>query len=136
MAIVVGIDGSSQSKRALDWAVRQAEKQDSTVRAVAVWHQPVHFAATPRPFPETDFQKEAQKAVDDAVSEATKDAPDCEVETAVEHGHPTRALLDAADDAEMLVLGYRGRGGVAGMLLGSVVLQCVQHATCPVVVIR
>lgn len=136
MTIVVGIDGSSQSQTALQWAVRQAEKQNAVVRAIAVWHQPVHFAATPRPFPDRQIAEAAQKALDDAVSAATKDAPDCEVETSVQRGHPPRVLLKAARDAEMLVLGYRGRGGVAGMLLGSVVLQCVQHATCPVVVIR
>lgn len=136
MTIVVGIDGSSQSQSALDWAVRQAEKQGSGVRAVAVWHQPVHFAATPRPFPGRQLQEAAQKAVDQAVSDATKDAPGCEVEASVQRGHPPHVLLNAARNAEMLVLGYRGRGGVAGMLLGSVVLQCVQQATCPVVVIR
>lgn len=136
MAIVVGIDGSAQSKSALRWAVRQAEKQNSVVRVVAVWHQPVYFAATPRPFPERELQDAAQQAVDEAVAEATKDVPGFEAETSIQRGHPPRVLLKAAEGAEMLVLGYRGRGGVAGMLLGSVVLQCVQHATCPVVVIR
>lgn len=133
--IVVGLDGSQQSKDALRWAVRQAKKQGTTVRAIAAWHHPVQFGY-PRVFPDRELEEQAQKWLDDAVADVAKDEPDCEVATVIERGHPPRVLLDASDQAEMLVLGHRGRGGVAGMLLGSVVLQCVQHANCPVVVIR
>lgn len=133
--IVVGLDGSQQSKDALHWAVRQAKKQGSAVQAIAAWHHPVQFGY-PRVFPDRELEEQAQKWVDDAVAEVSKDEPDCEVQTKIQRGHPPRVLLDASETAEMLVLGHKGRGGVAGMLLGSVVLQCVQHASCPVVVIR
>lgn len=135
MAIVVGIDGSQESKNALHWAVQQGKKQNSAVHAVAVWHHPVQFGFQ-RMFPDDELQEQAQKAVDEAVSEATKDVSGCEVETRIQRGHTPSVLLAASRTAEMLVLGYRGRGSVSGVMLGSVVLHCVQHASCPVVVIR
>lgn len=135
MAIVVGIDGSEESKNALQWAAKQAAKQNSTVHAVAVWHQPVQFDFQ-RFYNEGDLEKQAQKVMEEAVAQATQDAPECKVDTKIKRGHTPSVLLDESANAEMLVLGYRGRGGVSRVMLGSVVLHCVQHANCPVVVTR
>jgi nucleotide-binding universal stress UspA family protein len=87
-------------------------------------------------FAPEDIEKAADRLLRDAVKEVTGDDCDVAVTTRLAKGHPAEALLAVADDAELLVVGSRGHGGFAGMLLGSVSNLVVQHARCPVVVIR
>jgi nucleotide-binding universal stress UspA family protein len=72
----------------------------------------------------------------EAVEQVRSDHPTVTVETAVIQGPPARVLVDLSADADLLVIGSRGRGGFSGLLLGSVSQQCVHHAHCPVTVVR
>jgi nucleotide-binding universal stress UspA family protein len=130
--IVVGVDGSGSSVQALRWAARQAQLAGATVHAVAAWEYPVHYGLTPY----RDLADEAGKMLSTAVREALGAQPSVPVRKSVVAGHAAKALLDAADDAQLLVLGSHGRGGFAGALLGSVSQHCVQHSPCPVVIVR
>jgi nucleotide-binding universal stress UspA family protein len=140
--IVVGVDGSPSSQQALRWAARQARLTGEELHAVSVWDYP----ATAGDFPTAvgwahameniDWSGNASKALDDAIT-ASLDPDDADrVQRSVVQGYPARALLDAAADANLLVVGSRGRGGVVGLLLGSVSQHAVTNACCPVVVVR
>ena len=133
--IVVGVDGSDPSKEALKWAARQAELTGAGLRVVMSWEIPSN--AYWAPLPEgLDFEKETVSALHQEVVDALGESPRVEVEEVVQEGHPAPVLLELARDAELLVVGSRGHGQFAGMLLGSVSEHVVAHATCPVVVVR
>jgi nucleotide-binding universal stress UspA family protein len=138
--IVVGVDGSDSSKRALRWAVRQAELTEGVVAAVTAWDFPQFHGALgwlpPSSSDEAALADRARGELLAAVEETVGSRPRVEVRTEVRYGAPAGVLLDAARDASLLVVGSRGRGGFAGLLLGSVAQHCTQHAACPVVVVR
>jgi nucleotide-binding universal stress UspA family protein len=139
--IVVGVDGSPSSRTALRWAVRQAELTHATLDAVIAWQYPVNFgafgwAAISMDEDGADFGEVAEKTLTDAISRTVDPATDVRVRPLIVQGNPAQALLDAAQDADLLVVGSRGHGGFSGALLGSVSLHCVHHAHCPVVVLR
>ena len=137
--IVVGVDGSEESKDALRWAIDEAHLRKATLRAIHVWTYPVIFAGEFVPPDLVDanaLRVAAQKALDETVAEVTGDNPDAYIERVVGHGAVAHALVEAAQDADLLVVGSRGHGGFAGSLLGSVSQQCAQHAPCAVVIIR
>lgn len=135
--IVVGVDTSAGGRRALDWAVDEAKLRGATVEAVHVWQLPV-FVATPFgdvPIKVGDYQADAQRQIDeliDAVDASSLVAP---IERTFVAGHPASGLLDAAADADLLVVGTRGHGGFSGLLLGSTSQQVSHHAPCPVVIV-
>lgn len=137
--IVVGVDGSPGSRAALRWAHDEARLRGATLEAVSVWQYPMSSSLTAfgtMPPPE-DLGNDARGALLATLSEegagATDEVP---VTTVVAEGAPAAALLEAAKDADLLVVGSRGRGGFTGLLLGSVSQQCASHAACPVVVVR
>jgi nucleotide-binding universal stress UspA family protein len=139
--IVVGVDGSSSSKRALRWAVDFAELTTATVDAVIVCpNQPVSdYGYGWMPVAATD-EALADAAADavlmTSIAEVLGDGPHAvPVRPRILHGRPTDVLLLAARSADMLIVGSRGHGTVAGILLDSVSQHCVQHAPCPVLVI-
>jgi nucleotide-binding universal stress UspA family protein len=138
--IVVGVDGSPASLDALRWAVAQAELTGASVQAVQAWQYPAvvtGYAWAPVAMIEAaDLQEAGQKAVKAAVRSVVDPASDVPVTTLVRAGHAAHVLLDVSDGADLLVVGSRGHGGFSGALLGSVSQHCVQHARCPVVVIR
>lgn len=133
--VVVGVDGSEVSRHALSWAARYAKQAGLAVRAVGVWHIAPPFG---RAFttPEERYQRQAQEWLDGAVAAVRDEYPDVEIEGVLVRGQPVLTLLDYARDAEVLVLGNKGRGAFTGMLLGSVAQQCLHHADVPVVVVR
>lgn len=132
--IVVGVDGSPASVDALRWAARQAALTGSTLEAIVSWHYPVQYGA--EFYSETiDWSAVAQNALDTALAEARRDDSFACRRTVTE-GHPAQVLVDASADAELLVVGSRGHGGFAGLLLGSVSEYVIAHAVCPVLVIR
>jgi nucleotide-binding universal stress UspA family protein len=136
--IVVGIDGSEESKAALRWAVDEARLRGTRLRVVHAWFAyPV--IADGLPMVQEDWAalgETAQRFVEHFVEEVAGDPEGVELELAALHGTAASVLVDASRTADLLVVGSRGHGGFSGLLLGSVSQQCVHHATCPVVVIR
>lgn len=133
--IVVGVDGSASSKEALRWAAHQAELTGAAVSAVIAWEYPSLYGWGAA-LPGEDFAATAGAVLAEAVRETLGQTPSVEVRESVEVGHPAQVLLNASRDAQLLVVGSRGHGGVTGALLGSVSQHCANHARCPVVIIR
>ncbi|MEU9244503.1 universal stress protein [Streptomyces sp. NPDC048385] len=131
--IVVGVDGAEPSKAALRWAARQAGLTGAVVEAVTAWEYPSFYGWGPSGF---DFGDNAGAVLTQAIDEALGPDRRGEVRQVVVCGNPAAVLLDASRGAELLVVGSRGHGGFTEALLGSVGQHVVQHADCPVVVIR
>ncbi|MFD7068254.1 universal stress protein [Streptomyces sp. NPDC059913] len=138
--IVVGVDGSDSSKQALRWAVHQAELTGATVEALTAWSLPQFHGALgwlpPSSSDEAAVEARAHSSLTQVVGETVGDPPPVDVRTEARYGTAADVLLTAAHGASLLVVGSRGLGGFAGMLLGSVAQHCVQQAVCPVVVVR
>lgn len=133
--VVVGVDTSEPSRGALRWAARQAKLTGSELRVVISWEIP--SMAYWAPLPEgLDLEKDAASALHQCVLDVLGQDPDVRVTEVVREGHPAPALLAESADADLLVVGSRGHGEFAGMLIGSVSEHCVTHASCPVVVVR
>jgi nucleotide-binding universal stress UspA family protein len=136
-AVVVGVDGSEASKDALRWAVRYARMAGTTVEVVTAWYFPASYGWGPTPaISEVDLEGDARAALKQTLEEVVATEGPVTVQTQVVQGPPALALLRVAADADLLVVGSRGHGAFAGMLLGSVSEHCVHHATCPVVVVH
>ncbi|MBA2324077.1 MAG: universal stress protein [Pseudonocardiales bacterium] len=158
-AVVVGVDGSLSSRDALRWAVRQAALLGGEVHAVTAWRSQAPYGHAPVDS-DVDFATQAGKMLEEVVAETLRQrepakvaelvgkqlaevvaetlgaTPPVPVLERVVEGHPAEVLVEASREAELLVVGSHGHGAFTGMLLGSVSQHSVQHATCPVVVIR
>ncbi|HZD69410.1 MAG TPA: universal stress protein [Actinomycetes bacterium] len=134
--VVVGVDGSEASKDALRWALGYARQAGAIVHALTAWQYPPSYAWAPAVLDQVDLEGDARRMLKETVEEAVASYWDVVVRSDVVQGSPGVVLVAAARDAELLVVGSRGHGAFAGMLLGSVSEHCVHHATCPVVVIR
>jgi nucleotide-binding universal stress UspA family protein len=135
--IVVGVDGSEPSIRALRWAARQAGLTGDALEAVISWEYPAAgwatmVAAIPADF---DPQKLAAQVLDETLEQTLGDEAAAVTRTVL-IGNPAQALMDRSDGASLLVVGDRGYSGFKATLLGSVGLHLTQHAPCPVVVVR
>jgi nucleotide-binding universal stress UspA family protein len=138
--IVVGVDNSAGSAEALRWALAHARLTGNSVDAVTAWQVPPMYAYaygwTPTGIDDAGIIRYAEKTLAETVAQAQgEDDHPVPVTTRVMEGPAAQVLLDAGKGAELMVLGSRGHGAFAGMLLGSVSQHCVQHATCPTVVI-
>lgn len=133
--IVVGVDGSPPSAAALRWAVRQARLEQAEVVAVISWEYPP-MAGWGLMVPGPEIEEAAQEALAETVTRELGPAPEVPVTQRTVCGYPAGVLLEAAKEAQLLVVGSRGLGGFAGTVLGSVGRACVEHASCPVVVVR
>ncbi|WP_369182683.1 universal stress protein [Streptomyces sp. Y1] len=133
--IVVGIDGSAPSKAALRWAVGQAVLTGATVHAVAAWEYPSLYGWF-APMVDDGFERTALRTLTIEVDEVVGPDRPVEVRESLVLGHAAEVLLEAAEDADLLVLGSRGRGTFARTLLGSVSTRCAVHGACPVVIVR
>ena len=136
--VLVGVDGSEHSLRALRWAHDEARGHGATLEVAAVHHWVAHTVGAPwmplSLLPAEDVtRRHTQRLLDDAVERGTG-ADETVVRTLLE-GPPAEALLGRAQDADLLVVGSRGMGGFERLLLGSVSARCIVHAPCPVVVI-
>lgn len=134
--IVVGVDGSPASIRALEWALRQARVTGDVVEAVSAWDIPTSYGFGPTVLDGEDLAAEAAQALATAVDDAAGPYPDVVVHQIVRRGHPAAVLIEQSKGADLLVVGSHGRGGFIGSLLGSVSQHTVHHAPCPVVVMR
>lgn len=151
--IVVGVDGSDASQAALRWASEEAGLRNADLKVVYAYdYQPPwrqHRYGDEIMSSGTDTERmrerlehdaaEAREHAEALVRDIAADVGDGGVKVealAIAHSNPAEALVEASTDADLLVVGSRGRGGFKGLVLGSVSQQCVQHATCPVSVIR
>ncbi|WP_035849922.1 universal stress protein [Kitasatospora azatica] len=134
--IVVGVDGSPSSIDALRWAVDQARTRGAVIEALTAWQYPVSTGWTVPIEAYEDLAAITRKVLDDAIVQAAGSACPVEIRPRVVQGGTVSCLLEAARGADLLVVGSRGHGGFVGALLGSVSGHCVQHAPCPVVVVR
>jgi nucleotide-binding universal stress UspA family protein len=138
--VVVGVDGSEPSKHALRWANFLAVATDTAVEAVMCWRpftewgpMGTGWATMPANWnPEQDAGKALTATIDEVFGEHRPPG----LLTTVLEGNTAKVLLEASADARMLVVGSRGHGGFAGLLLGSVSAACAEHAVCPVLVVH
>jgi nucleotide-binding universal stress UspA family protein len=133
--ILVGVDGSAESTRALRWAADYARLCRAEIEAVTCWQYPTSYGL-PAVLPDYDFPAETRQVLEDALTKAFGDQIPEGLRRRVEQSHPAVLLVAASAEADLLVVGSRGHGEFAGMLLGSVSEHCVTHAHCPVVVVR
>ncbi|MCW2701421.1 MAG: putative universal stress protein [Blastococcus sp.] len=137
--VLVGHDGSTCAQEALVWAARLAGRAGLDLHVVRAWG----LTTAPRPAtwkpgfvpPMTEYEQAVRDELDAHVTVAALE-PSVRVRTHVLHRPPVKGLIEAAKSADLLVVGARGGGGFAGLLLGSVSDQCVHHAPCPVTVVR
>ncbi len=143
--IIVGVDGSDHSRRALEWAVREAAVRRVPLTVLTV-QQPAAAAywgagaVVPYPYPyDHDLvnaaRKMAQEETDSTLEKASPGLRPPSVTVEAVTGLPAETLLQAAEGADLLVVGARGIGGFERLLLGSVSVQVTHHASCPVVVV-
>jgi nucleotide-binding universal stress UspA family protein len=137
--IIVGIDGSGHSRRALEWAMNEA-----AVRQVPLTVLTIHPAITgfyggvatfPGDLDDTEKAREAAQTETDKVLAGLEGPHPESVTVRAVHGFVVEEIIKAASDADMIVLGARGAGGFARLIMGSTSSQVVQHAPCPVLVV-
>ncbi len=147
--IVVGTDGSSHANKAVAWAAEEAAVHGAALTVIHTFNpidmsdmfQSVEAMNTAQidvvRQRMDDIRTDAQTTVDRVVAEVRRDHPSVSVEgQAIDSARPAATLVEHASNADLLVVGSRGRGGFTGLLLGSVSQQCATHATCPVVIVR
>jgi len=137
--IIVGIDGSAHAQRALEWAVKEAAVRAQPLTVITVWRTAVGYWGAPVMYAgdresADNAHKAAQEALDKAVVEVGLGLPVSTTVRAIS-GIAAAELVNASKSADLLVIGSRGTGGFARLLLGSVAAQVVHHAHCPVVVV-
>lgn len=143
--VVVAVDGSAHSDAALMAAAKWTAETRSVLRVVVAWRRPFtvpYLGAMPTE-EQTLYESESTRAsrtaaaiCRQAVDKAIAAYPALSVQTAVAPGRPAEVIVDAAHDASIIVMGARGRGGFASLLLGSVSREVMEHAGCPVYIVR
>lgn len=133
--IVVGTDGSDNSVAALRWAIEEAKAHGAAVDVVYAWEfppviDPLGVSMLPS---ENDMNASAERLLAEVLKKV--DTSGVALSSRVLRGAPATALIAAAKDADLLVIGRRGHGGFMGLLLGSVAQQVAHHAPCPVVLV-
>ena len=145
--IVVGVDGSDGSRVALLWANEQAALRDVELLVVSVWSTWRGRSAAPPPMSDSAFaslpwgfdvepEESAKAMLDKALLDVFPDGPPDRLKTKVAVGNVTESLIELSADADLVVVGSRGHGGFASMLLGSVSQHVAAHAKCSVVIAR
>jgi nucleotide-binding universal stress UspA family protein len=138
--IVVGIDGSHNASHALEWAMTEAAIRKAPLTVITVNSVPAsYWSGAPVELPSdhekvAEIRKTAEEAVAKAAEKLGAGRPDSVTVTALS-GFPAQTLIDSARGSDLLVVGTRGGGGFAALILGSVCSQVVHHAPCPVVVV-
>jgi nucleotide-binding universal stress UspA family protein len=136
--IAVGVDGSSCSREALRFAVDEARLRNAALRVVTAWHVPPMaysggFAPVVDP---REYEEYAETVGVQALAALREETEGVDVERVTREGQAAQVLLEEARGADLLVVGSRGRGGFAGLLLGSVSQQVAHHASCPVAIVH
>lgn len=135
--IIVGVDGSETSRRALRWAVEEARLRQASLEVVLAWHPPYvgGYPYTGTLIDPTVFEDAARQTLDEVVDGVDTSGLPQPVERVQCLGDAASAILETAKGADLVVLGSRGLGGFTGLLLGSVSHHVAHHATCPVVIV-
>jgi nucleotide-binding universal stress UspA family protein len=139
--IVVGVEGSPGSRAALRWSIEEARLRSGVVEVVTAY-LPTYVPAAPDfgyvPLDPVDLVDEVKKMQDEIIASVSEhtDTAGVRLDQKLLKGRSADTLIAAAEGADMLVVGNRGRGGFRGLLLGSVSQQIAHHATCPVVIVR
>jgi nucleotide-binding universal stress UspA family protein len=138
--IIVGVDGSDHSRHALEWAIREAAVRHAPLTVLTVQQAAAGYRGGPVPYPGDQdpadkARRRAQEETDRLLDKTEPQSRPASVTVRAVTGLPAEALLEAAADADLLVVGSRGAGGFKRLLMGSVSLQATHHARCPVVVI-
>jgi nucleotide-binding universal stress UspA family protein len=138
--ITVGIDGSAHSTRALEWAIKEAAIRHAPVTVLTVHTVPMSgWTGNPITLPQdAEDQEKAQQAAEELTLKATSQlgaAQPSSVTVRAISGFPVQELIEASRTADLMVVGSRGAGGFARLMIGSVSSQVVHHAHCPVVVV-
>jgi nucleotide-binding universal stress UspA family protein len=135
--IVVGVDGSEPSREALGWAVAEATAHGAGLQVVNVYDLAPLMPPLGAPMPPANevVDKSSQALLEEMTADAAEHSG-VDIDLVPANGPTARTLLDAARDADLLVVGSRGLGGLRRLLVGSVSQQCVHHSTCPVAVIH
>lgn len=138
-SIIVGYDGSEGSTLALTWAAKTASQRNRTLEVITTWSMPaadlgIGASAMVQQDLVDELRKEAQSANDEGLALAAELGANAIGEVIA--GRPASAMVHHSEDAEMLVVGSHGSGGLTGFLLGSVSRQIATHAACPTVVVR
>jgi nucleotide-binding universal stress UspA family protein len=134
--IVVGVDGSESSVRALRFAAAEARLRRARLRVVYAWHVPAlayDAGLTAAAVDTRVFEKTAQDRLQQVLE--TTEIEDVEIEPVMREGRAGAVLVEESQEAELVVVGSRGLGGFRELLLGSVGHQCALHACCPVVIV-
>lgn len=133
--IVVGVDGSENSEHALRWAVEEARLRGAELALVLAWQLPL--IGIPGAFDRDELEQQAKEVLGQELAEIGS-SDGARVGQFVVEGDPSACLISACErtDANLLVLGSRGREGFAGLRLGSVSQECALHAPCPVVIVK
>lgn len=138
-ALVVAVDGSPPAREALRFAAAMAAEAGRPLHVVAVWNFVIGTAPEQHqdePPSERAWQQEAERRLAALLAEELGGRQDVDVRPTALHGNPVPTLLAVSEKAQQLVVGSRGRGGFAGLLLGSTSEQLVHHARCPITVVR
>jgi nucleotide-binding universal stress UspA family protein len=130
---VVGVDGSPHSAPALRWAIAEARQHGGEVTAVLAWQPP--FVAIPGAIELDELEQSYKDYLVNTVTEIVP-SPPVPLVTMVAQGDAIESLIEAAKEADILVLGTRGRSRFAGLMLGSVSQACAANSPCPVVLVR
>ena len=137
--IIVGVDGSGHSKRALEWAIKEAAIRHAPLTVLTVHQALAGYYSRVANYSEdpelTEKAREAAQTETDKMLAGLGDSRPESVTVKAVHGFPVEELITAASDADMIVLGSRGAGGFTRLLMGSVASQVAQHAHCPVLIV-
>jgi nucleotide-binding universal stress UspA family protein len=137
--IVVGVDGSAGSRKALTWAAAEAAIHGSDLVVVNVWEHTLLPPAGSVSVSERYVPDPSQRTADDllqVIKEELGDEPPVPVQPRVKQGRPAKVLIEESAGADLLVVGPRGHGGFLGLVLGSVSQHVAAYAKCPVTVVR
>lgn len=135
-SIIVGVDGSDSSREALRYAASLAQAIGRPLFALAVWDYPPFLYGGYYPVMDWTPEDDAVKVLRAASEAVFDDEPPAWFTWSARQGRPAKVLIDESAGAEMLVVGSRGHGGFAALLLGSVSAACAEHAHCPVLVVH
>jgi nucleotide-binding universal stress UspA family protein len=137
--VVVGVDGSPSSRKALTWAAAEAAEHGAGLVVVNVWEHtlapPAGSVSVSEKYVPDSSQRTAEELLTE-IKEVLGEDPPVVVQPTVKQGNPAKVLIEQSADADLLVVGTRGHGGFRGLVLGSVSQHVAGYAKCSVAVIR